>query len=150
MATPSIITMPAILLGAATRPSPLLFSSAALASHSSRVSRRYSPSLPYRRPFKDSLYTLKRLMASITDIVVTSPHCLMVLTMCRNLSGTECKSFTTTTLSSTLVQRTRISFTVVVSFKAYSLIVSESPISRMQEEVAPLARVKTSHSSEVA
>ncbi|KAG8100197.1 hypothetical protein GUJ93_ZPchr0013g34425 [Zizania palustris] len=50
----------------------------------------------------------------------------MVLTMGRNLSGTECRSFSTTMLSSTFVPRARISFTIVVTFKTKSLILSDS------------------------
>ncbi|KAG2570862.1 hypothetical protein PVAP13_7KG013709, partial [Panicum virgatum] len=117
-------------------PSPRSFSSATKASHSARVSRGSahaansccSPSLSRRRPFEDSSNALKRPIVSVTDITVTSPHCSMVLMRGWNLSGTEYRSFSTTVVSSTFVPRERISFTIVVTFKAKSLIFSESPM----------------------
>ncbi|KAH7677135.1 hypothetical protein IHE45_07G062300 [Dioscorea alata] len=67
-------------------------------------------------------------MASVTGIVDMSPHCSMVATIGRNLSGTAANSFSTIVFSSTTAPRVRISPTIVVSFCENSIMVSESPM----------------------
>nr|TKW13330.1 hypothetical protein SEVIR_5G093050v2 [Setaria viridis] len=128
---PRYFFSPTLLL---LEPLPLRFSSATKASHSARVSRFSALatsscgtiSFSRDRPFDDSSNALKRPIVSVTDISSTFPHCSMVLMRGPNLSVTECRSFSTTVMSSTLVPRERISFTIVVTFKAKSLIFSDS------------------------